>query len=126
LNILLDTHVLYWVMAEPEKLTQTHRTLLETATARFVSSVSAWEIATKVRLGKWSGAAPLLPNLLAKVEATGFDQLQLSFAQAEKAGSFPFDHRDPFDRMLAAQALDLDLTLLTVDKVFTTFGCKVA
>jgi PIN domain nuclease of toxin-antitoxin system len=125
-SILLDTHVLYWVLAEPEKLTLAHRTKLETATTRFVSAVSAWEIATKVRLGKWSGAAPLLPNLLAKAEAAGFDQLQLSFAQAERAGGFTLVHRDPFDRMLAAQALDLDLTVLTVDTVFTTFGCKVA
>jgi PIN domain nuclease of toxin-antitoxin system len=125
-NVLLDTHMIYWVLAEPEKLHPRHLAMIETSNQRFVSAVSAWEIATKVRLGKWLGAAPLLPDILSKIEAAGFEPLPLTFSQAERAGSLDLSHRDPFDRMLAAQALDLDLRVVTVDPAFRLLGCKVA
>jgi PIN domain nuclease of toxin-antitoxin system len=124
-KLLLDTHVVYWVLAEPNKLPPSHLTAIAAASAVLVSAASAWEIATKVRLGKWPGAARLLPDFLGKVRAAGCEPLDLTFFQAELAGGLSAAHKDPFDRMLAAQSIDLDVQIATVDPVFMSLGCKV-
>jgi PIN domain nuclease of toxin-antitoxin system len=124
--LLLDTHIFYWVVMGSSRLSAPHKATLASYTDPiFVSAVTGWEIATKVRLGKWSEAAPLLPGLDRVVTDAGLVPLSLSVAQAELAGSFQMDHKDPFDRLLAAQALDLELTMVTVDPAFLTFGCRV-
>lgn len=123
----LDTHVFYWVVRDSPLLRVAHRQLLiATQEPVFVSAVSGWEIATKVRLGKWPGAAPLLPGLEGVIAQAGLEHLPLTIAQSERAGSFLVEHKDPFDRLLAAQALDRGLTLLTVDPAIKLFGCSVA
>ncbi len=91
----------------------------------FVSAITAWEIAIKVKLGKWPEAALLLPDLAAKVRAEGFHLLDLTLPQAERAGQFDLTHRDPFDRMIAAQALDLDYAVATIDKALSGLGCRI-
>ncbi len=124
---LLDTHVFYWVIRGSPLLSVQHRQLLiETKEPVFVSAVSGWEISTKVRLGKWPEAAPLVPGLEGVIARAGIEHLPLTIAQAERAGSFLVDHKDPFDRLLAAQALDRGLTMLTVDPSIAMFGCQVA
>ena len=124
--LLLDTHIFYWVVRDSPRLRTHHRELLLKAEVRpFVSAITGWEIAAKVRLGKWPEAAPLLPGLEAVIEQAGFQQLPLTMSQAERAGSFDVAHKDPFDRLIADQSLDQGLTLLTVDPVFALFGCKV-
>ena len=87
--------------------------------------MTGWEIATKVRLGKWPEAAVLLPDMSGKVRMAGFGHVHLTLAQAERAGSFEADHKDPFDRLLTSQALDLNMTTLTVDVAFARLGCAV-
>ena len=91
----------------------------------FVSAVTGWEIASKVKLGKWPEAASLLPDRPSKIIGEGFQMLDITMAQAEFAGSLPLVHRDPFDRFLAAQSLLLDIPIATVDAAFTALGCKV-
>ena len=126
MRLLLDTHVLFWCLVNDPKLPERHRKcILDEAETSFVSAVTGWEIAIKVKLGKRPEAAVLLPGLTEKIRAAGFDIQPLTLAQAERAGSFALDHRDPFDRLLAAQALDLDMTVATIDPVIAGFGCKV-
>ena len=91
----------------------------------FVSAVTGWEIAIKVKIGKWPEAASLLPDLSAKIVAAGFELLPLTLTQAERGGSLELIHPDPFDRMLAAQALDLDIGLATNDSQIAGLGCRV-
>lgn len=127
MSYLLDTHVFYWVMRDSPLLRPAHRQLLSaTQEPVFVSAVSGWELATKVRLGKWPEAEPLLPGLEGVIARAGLEHLPLTITQAERTGSFLVEHQDPFDRLLAAQALDRGLTLLTVDPALNLFGCKVA
>jgi PIN domain nuclease of toxin-antitoxin system len=126
MSLLLDTHIFFWVIQDSPRLRPQHRDVLVNHVGPvYVSAVSGWEIATKVRLGKWPEAAPLLPGLSAVVENCGLTLLPLTMAQAEWAGSFDISHKDPFDRLLAAQAIDLDLSLVTVDAAFAMFGCKL-
>ena len=87
-----------------------------------VSAVSAWEIATKHRLGKLPEADALAGNMRAAIAGQGFEELPISVADAERAGRLAGDHRDPFDRMLVAQALAHDLVLVSNEDVFDRFG----
>jgi PIN domain nuclease of toxin-antitoxin system len=87
----------------------------------FVSSASAWEIATKHRLGKLDVASALVKDLAGFVAKAGFEPLSVSIAHAQKAGLWPQSHRDPFDRMLAAQAALEDMVLVTCDPALETF-----
>jgi PIN domain nuclease of toxin-antitoxin system len=126
MGLLLDSHIFYWFLINSHRLAQGHRAEIADRTRPvFVSAVSAWEIAIKVKLGKWPEAAVLLPDLSSKVVAAGFEMLPISFAQAERAGSLELLHRDPFDRLLAAQALDLGIAIATVDPAMARFGCRV-
>ncbi|MBA4173867.1 MAG: PIN domain nuclease [Hyphomicrobium sp.] len=127
LKFLLDTHVLFWSLVDHEEMPPHFRRLLFTGDDRFfVSAVTGWEIATKVRIGKWPEAAVLLPGLTGQIHQAGFRIAPLSLAQAERGGSLVAEHKDPFDRLLAAQALELDLTVMTTDPVFARLGCAVA
>jgi PIN domain nuclease of toxin-antitoxin system len=123
-KFLLDTHILYWWITGERPLSATHLSLINANNTVYVSAVTGWEIAIKVKLGKWPGAEPILATLEQTLKHEGFDILDLTMSQAKLAGSLDLIHRDPFDRMLAAQALDLDLTLLTVDTALASLGCK--
>lgn len=125
MRLLLDTHTFLWAVLEPQKLSRKVRTRLEdTATVIVVSSASAWEIATKYRLGKLPGAAALIgqyPQALAGLQA---QELNISSAHALRAGLWAVNHRDPFDRLLAAQA-DLEaLPLVTRDPAMAQFAIQ--
>ena len=126
MNVLLDTHILFWWLTDDDRLTPRHKaSILDEATNRYVSAVTGWEISIKVKLGKWPEASVLLPDLSTKIKAAGFALLPLTLAQAERAGSLDLVHRDPFDRMLVAQAIDLDLHLVTVDLALEKLGCRI-
>ena len=102
LKILLDTHALIWWAIADKRLSRKVRRLIEDEqTAVLVSSASAWEIATKVRLGKLTWSSP--GSVESYCRNQGFELLSISVAHAERAGSWPQAHGDPFDRMLAAQ-----------------------
>ena len=100
--VLLDTHVFFWFIRNSPRLSPTYRQMIENrAEPAYISAVTGWEIAIKVKIGKWPEAAPLQPDLSAKIVAAGFELLPLTLAQAQRAGSLDLVHRDPFDRLLA-------------------------
>ena len=125
MSVILDTHVLFWWIADDDRLSPPHRAAIEArGQTVYVSAVSGWEIGIKVKLGKWPEAAVLVPDLAGKVAGEGFRMLDLSLAQAERAGLLDLVHRDPFDRLIAAQSLDLDLPVATNDPAFALLGCR--
>jgi len=122
MRLLLDTHTLLWALAEPERLSKRAAAYLRDAsTAVLVSAASAWEIATKLRLGKLPGAEPIVAGYAAHLRTLRAEELLITSEHALMAGGFELDHRDPFDRMLAAQALVEGVPLLTDDRAFRLF-----
>ena len=117
MNVLLDTHVLIW-WDEGRRLSAEARQAIEVADAVYVSAASAWEVAIKTALGR------LRPTrtLEEVVSDSGFLELPVTFRHAEWVTGLPPHHRDPFDRMLVAQAAVEELTLVTRDPVFAQYG----
>lgn len=123
LTYLLDTHVVLWALTDPARLGDGARAVIETRSSRLVvSTVSAWEIATKHRLGKLPQADVLLGAYPKHLDRLGVGRLPIADDHALLAGRLEWDHRDPFDRMLAAQAMIESLVLVTGDPAFT--GCR--
>ncbi len=123
MRILLDTHVLLWWLDGDERLVASARALIQDeANAVFVSAASAWEISTKVRIGKLPGAVAVATDLPAVLARQGFGTLDFTVAHALRAGALPGAHRDPFDRMLAAQSQAEDLPLMSGDAALDAFG----
>lgn len=123
---LLDTHVLLWWLFHDRHLSATATKLIANPENRIeVSSASAWEIATKHRLGKLDGVEALCQDFPGWLAKAGFDALPISIAHAQRAGSWEHAHRDPFDRMLAAQSELEDIPLVTSDRALRTFGVTV-
>ncbi len=118
--LLLDTVAFIFWHANSPRLPERVRDALRASKTRpiYVSVVSAFEISTKARLGKLHVPAPLIDEFQYVVESDGFRLLELNAASASRAGQFNSDHRDPFDRLLAAQALALDCDVATLDPVF--------
>lgn len=120
-SLLLDTHALLWWATGERTLGKNVRRLLEDDEVRvFVSAASAWEIATKGRLGKLRWGSP--DSIEVYCRAQRFELLAVTFAHAEKAGSWPQPHGDPFDRLLAAQCRIEGLRLATNDAKVRAFG----
>jgi PIN domain nuclease of toxin-antitoxin system len=103
--LLLDTHALLWWLVEPEKLSSlAFAAINDPAASIFVSAASGWELATKARLGQLPGAEGLLQDLPSFLQKQGFQPLAVQLHHGVHAGGYPQAHRDPFDRLLAAQA----------------------
>ena len=112
---LVDTHVLLWLLSAPERISRPVRdALADRSNPLLVSAASALEITTKVRLGKLD-AAELTTTLGRRLEGIGADVLPITLEHAGLAGSMSWAHRDPFDRLLVAQATIEDAILVTVD-----------
>jgi PIN domain nuclease of toxin-antitoxin system len=125
MRVLLDTHALLWAAFRKDLLSARARKLIEApANEILVSAASAWEIATKYRLGKLPLAQVLVEDFVPRVAAAGYILLPISVEHALRAGRLPADHKDPFDRMLAAQAIDEDLPLLSNDERLDVFGVR--
>ena len=123
--VLIDTHALLWADAEPRRLSVRARTLIESfSTEVFVSAASAWEIATKVRIGKLPQAAVFSAEMPRRVEMLGFSPLAVTLEHALRAGQLPETHKDPFDRMLIAQAQAENLALISNERVFDAYGVR--
>ena len=127
MDLLLDTHVLLWWLTDDSRLQERQRSMLhESGTRLLVSSVSAFEIATKVRIGKLPAASAFERELERVCTDFGFDELSLSIEHAALAGRLSVEHRDPFDRLLAAQSIVERIPLMTNDAAFRTFPVDVA
>ncbi len=125
MRLLLDTHVLLWWGEESPRLSGEARRQIDSATNTiFVSAVSAMEIATKFRLGKLPSAKPLAIDFEGETGAVGFRPLPLTILHAQTAGSFPFAHKDPFDRLLVAQAVLEGMALVSNEATFDAFGVQ--
>jgi len=112
---LLDTHAFLWWLDGGEKLSQAaKRTISDEANEIFISAASAWEIATKWRLGRLSAAEAVARIIPETIADQGFGELPITVEDATRAGWLPGPHRDPFDRMLIAQALAHGLVLLSI------------
>ena len=122
MQLLLDTHALLWWLAGDTRLSPPARAAIgDDENAVFVSAASAWEISTKHRLGKLDAAA--LAGQLGKILITqGFVALDITFDHAERAGALPGLPKDPFDRMLIAQAQAANLTLVSNEDLFDGYG----
>jgi PIN domain nuclease of toxin-antitoxin system len=122
MKLLLDTHVLLWAVLEPDKLSENLREALEdSGNGLFVSAATAWEIATKWRLGKLSQAASVVRDYDLALNGLAALEIPISGEVARQAGLWDVPHRDPFDRLLAAQAVAADLVLASNDAVFSQF-----
>ncbi|MFI0404143.1 MAG: type II toxin-antitoxin system VapC family toxin [Cyanobium sp.] len=125
-SLLLDTHALLWWLVEPEKLsTLALAAINDPASTIFVSAASGWELATKVRLGKLPGAERLLQDLPSLLQHQGFQPLAVQVHHGVHAGGYRQAHRDPFDRLLAAQAELEGLQLVSLDPALATFPCRL-
>jgi len=121
-KLLLDTHILlWWLSKSPQLSARAEQEIAEPTNAIFVSAASIWEIRIKERLGKLK-----LPRSFARVlRNQGFEELPIMIEHAHAAGGLPLHHRDPFDRMLIAQAVSEGLTIVTHDRAFEKYGGAV-
>jgi PIN domain nuclease of toxin-antitoxin system len=118
MRVLLDTHLVLWALADPERLPGAARRLIDEAEV-YVSAASIWEISIKTSLGKLS-ADPR--EVLAALDPAGFLPLPISAEHAARVADLPPVHRDPFDRLLVAQARVEPMRLLTMDTVLAGYG----
>lgn len=125
MRLLLDTHAfLWWVTNSPQLSATARAAILDTGNDILVSAASAWEIATKQRLGKLAGVPQASDRFHELVSLDGFIHMAVDHRHALRAGSFAVDHRDPFDRMLAAQSEIERCALVTLDPAFALFGTQ--
>ena len=125
MTVLLDTHVLIWAVLSRAKLTPTATELIADPTNTvLVSAASAWELATKVRLGKFPEAEPFENRFLDAISEAGYTLLPIEADAALRAGRLVANHGDPFDRMIAAQALSLDIPVISADRQLDLFGIR--
>ena len=123
MRILLDTHALLWWLDGDARLSKRARAAIGDArTVCLVSAASAWEITTKARLGKLPGALEVAADIAGCLRRQQFTPLDITVDHAQRAGSLPGAHRDPFDRMLIAQAQAENLPLVSNDVVFDGYG----
>ncbi len=123
MSLLLDTHALIWWFLDSPRLSNVAREALGASPGPvYVSAVSAFEIATKVRLGKLPEAAALDQAFEAFLISQALTPLPLTIAHAQHAGGLVIEHKDPFDRLLIAQALLENLTLVSNERGFDAFG----
>lgn len=122
-TLLLDTHAYVWAITDPDQLSAAARSAIaDPANQLLVSAASLWEMAIKHRSGKWPEAEILLAQHEGLAARLGADDLLIDPVAAIRAGSLQWDHADPFDRMLAAQSLLTQATLVTCDPAFITLG----
>jgi len=124
--MLLDTHIfLWWLFDDPKLGSSIRRHLKNKDNEIYVSAVSVWEISTKFRLGRLSEASEVAKNVPEWIIRAGFQSMPVTARHAQLAGDWKLSHRDPFDRMLAAQAKLEKMPLATVDRQFKNFPITI-
>ena len=119
MQILLDTHLFIWWLKDDRQLSKQARTVITNADIVYVSSISLWEAAIKIQLGKLDAN---IHELIEAIESEGFVELPLQAKQIGILPELPMIHRDPFDRMLVAQAISEPLRLLTSDEILKGYS----
>jgi len=123
MKLLLDTHSLLWFIAGSSDLSSHAKSSIENpSNEKFVSIVSVWETAIKVSIGKMSLTQPFDDLFPHQLQINGFDLLPVKIEHTSIVTSLPFHHRDPFDRLLAAQAMSESMTLVSIDEVFDDYN----
>lgn len=127
MKLLLDTHIFVWAATGDRRLPPTVASLIvDPANTRTLSAASVWEMSIKAASGRWEQVAPMLDDLDEALHDLQTAQLSIDIPAAVAAGRLDWEHRDPFDRMLAAQASLGGFSLLTVDRVFDRAGIALA
>ncbi len=125
MRLLLDTHVFLWWLAGSDRLSPAARRAIgNSSNEKLISAASAWEIATKHRLGKLPSASALANDIAAGISGEGFEELPITVDDAVRAGNLPAFRRDPSDRMLIAQALARNLVLVSIESLFDAYGIR--
>ncbi len=118
MRILLDTHIYLWWCEDSPALSSKARTMIEEAETVYVSSATLWELAIKIGIGKFEGN---IDDLAINIQASGFEELPVKVAHTIALPQLAPYHKDPFDRMLIAQAISEPLQLLTHDAILTRY-----
>ena len=125
MRLLLDTHALLWWLDGDRRLSlKSRRAISSESNTILVSAASAWEITTKARLGKLPGAIDVAADVAGCVASQGFTPLDITLLHAQRAGNLTGEHRDPFDRMLIAQAQLEDVAIVSDDDVFDAYDVR--
>lgn len=127
MKLLLDTHIFVWAATGDRRLpSEAAAMILDASNTRTLSAASAWEMSIKAASGRWSGAASMLDDLDTALRDLQAEQLPIDIPAAVLASRLEWDHRDPFDRMLAAQTKLGGYSLVTVDRAFDRAGIALA
>ena len=124
MRVLLDTHAFLWFVAGDERLSAAASDAIADADDALLSVASCWEIATKVSLGKLTLGSPVERFLPEQIAFNRLELLHLELPHTARIATLPWHHRDPFDRLLVAQALEQKVPVVSADPVFRQYGVK--
>jgi PIN domain nuclease of toxin-antitoxin system len=125
MNLLLDTHTFIWfIMGSPNLSAYARALIEEVANEKFLSVASLWEIAIKLSIGKLTLSAPFDVLVPQQLSLNGFELLNIEIDHAAVVAALPFHHRDPFDRLLIAQAMVENMPVVSIDTVFDAYPVK--
>ena len=122
MRLLLDTHAFLWFLLDDARLGITAKTVIEQAETLYLSPASHWEIAIKIALGKYVLPEPFTQFMMRELEDNNMTILPIEIFHTAQLTSLPFHHRDPFDRLIIAQALAEDLPIVSIDTKFDAYG----
>jgi len=124
-RFLVDTHAFLWAVLSPEKLTERVRSVFTDREAELLVSIATpWEMAIKAGIGELENGAEILDDFENRVTASGYRILETSIQRTIRSGYLPRHHKDPFDKLLIAQALDLNVPILSRDEIFDLYGVQ--
>jgi PIN domain nuclease of toxin-antitoxin system len=124
-RLLLDTHAFYWWCIDDPALSLAARAAIaDSQNEKYVSVITAWEFITKFRSGKEPGFNHIAADVSDAVAAQGLTELAITMRHAAVAANLPLHHKDPMDRILIAQAMVEDMTIVTIDRNFTSYAAK--
>jgi PIN domain nuclease of toxin-antitoxin system len=125
MSLLLDTQALLWFLLDDPRLSSTaHKSITDADMSVYVSPASIWEIAIKISLGKYAIPMPFAAFWTKELHTNDFSLLPITIPHAARVADLPFHHRDPFDRLLIAQALEDDIPIVSNDNAFDHYGVK--
>ena len=124
MKLLLDTHAFLWFLLDDERLSTPAKAAIEQTEILFLSPASHWEIAIKIALGKYALPEPFAEFMARELAGNDMTILPIEISHTAQLTTLPFHHRDPFDRLIIAQALTEGLPLVSIDSQFDAYGVK--